>query len=128
MIDIQIAKKFVCVRCLLVLLLGSHPQRPTSLIGPVWQTQGSSVVPWISSFPFKVLSSLPTSFLKPIHFQYLLNVDLAGSFQVIAKLTRSVLKRTRRQPWRKMSLLCVSLQARLLWRGRAGWIKTRTGL
>lgn len=68
-----------------------------------------------------VIPSLPTSFLKPIHSQYLLNFDLsplhAGSFLVIAGLTRPVLKRTRRQPWRKMSLLCVSLQARLLWRG-----------
>lgn len=117
MIDIQIANKLVCVRCLLLLLLGSHPQRPTSLIGPVWQTRVSYVVPCISPFPCKVLPSLPTSFLKSIHSQYPIPSECRFGCEFPSYCQAYSLVWKRRQPWCKMSLLYVSLQVRLLWRG-----------
>lgn len=64
---------------------------------------------------------LPTSLIKPTPYRLLLNVARAcwkcPSYCLIAGPIRSTLVRTRRQPWSRVSLFCVSSQTRLMRRG-----------
>lgn len=69
---------------------------------------GSSAVPCVSSFTCNNLLSLPPSFHHQIPSKFILYFDFSPRCA-----GRSVLVKTRRQLWRRMSLLLVKSQTRL---------------
>lgn len=108
---------YTCVR---IIATPPPPQEITSMIGRVRQAQCPPLFLVFLAFCLShARFSLPhpTSLLKPIPSQFLLNVNLspgsAGSVQAITGPIRSVLVRTNRQPWSRMTLLFVNSQTRL---------------